>query len=269
MQAPALIAGSSPTTYKSKHRDKTVRNLSRISILIFLVCLLGCGQVLKRGMADNAYISTARPAISITANGMPLMAYTNGVDNLEWTGVLGGLPVEIWLAAYGTGGLAPLATIIQAQLPSGWIWDSDMSAPFSIDHGSDVFNGQTYQAWTCLINPKSDPFSNLITAVQPDGQPQQWIARFFASRYNFNQDKIILIYREPLPADISSLSALPLGRDNYLREFAQRARAAFTVGNPPANPGKVQESNNPSIRWQYLQQNFLGTVSQLDLYTRE
>lgn len=44
----------------------------------------------------------------------------------------------------------------------------------------------------------------------------------FANRFNFDSDKIVLEYREPLPEDITSITALPLGR----RRLYRRIRAA-------------------------------------------
>lgn len=244
----------------------------RKKILGLVACaaiLTGCGQGLQRGMMGDTYVSTARPAISLTVRDMPLMTYGMGTANMDWTGVLGGLPINVWIAVYGTGGLAPLAITAQAQLPSGWIWDSQMSQPFSVDQGAEVFNGQTYEAWTSIVNPKADPFGNLVTTTTVEGTPQLWVARTFAARYNFNQDKIILEYREPLPAGITSLSALPLGQDQFLAGLAQRARKAFEVAGLPAHVANVRSSDSANINWQYVQQNFLGTASRQDLFLRD
>lgn len=240
-----------------------------VLLLLAAIVLWGCGQGLQRGMLGTTYVSTARPAISVTAPNLPLMLAGSGTANLFWTGVLGGLPIDVWLAVYGTGGLAPLAIAAQAQTPQSWIWDSDMFKPFSVDHGNEVFNGADYQACTFIVNPQNDPFGALVTGARPDGAPQLWLVRAFQSRYNYNQDKIILQYREPLPDGVTSLTALPLGQDKLLPEFAQRARQAFAVGSAPAGDPKVRAQYANGIQWQYMGQNFLGTVSRLDLFLRD
>ncbi len=232
--------------------------------IVILLCLAGCKGALERGMLGNVYISNARPSISIDVPNLPLLTAGEGMPNLIWTDVLGGLPIQVWLAVYGTGGLAPLAIAAQAEVPGGWHWDADLYQTFSVDKGIETFNGEGYQACTFVINPARDPFGKLATAVQPDGTPQLWIVRYYAARFNFNDDKIILEYREPLPPAITDLNALPLGHANYLQEFAQRARAAFVVKNGPANLNGVRKGFAQGVAWQNMGQNFLGTASRYE-----
>lgn len=243
--------------------------LSFIAGLAAIILLSGCGQSLHRGMVGNTYVSTARPAISLSVKDMPLMLAGRGICNMEWTGMMGGLPVQVWLAVYGQGGLDPMAITAQAQLPTGWVWDGIMRQPFSVDDSVEVFNGVNYQGCTYIINSANDPFGLLAPATQPDGQPQLWIARTYMARYNFNNDKIILQYREPLPSDITSLTALPLGRGDYLLAFAERARSCFIVAAPPANAAEATDGYANEIQWEKMGQNFLGSVSRNEaLFTR-
>lgn len=241
----------------------------------FIACLLAaclalcaCSKSLQRGMLDNAYISTARPSISLKARDLPLLASGEGFCNMYWTGMLGGLPVQMWIAVYGEGGLAPLAITAQAQVPTNWYWNGMMRRPLSVDNGTAVFDGVTYEAWTYIVNPAKDPFGAYVTGVQPDGQTQLWIARAFAARFNFNVDKIILEYREPLPPGITSLTALPLGYGDFLLQFAERARNAFVVGPGPVNPSGVKKGPIQGMQWEYMGQGFLGSVTQNDLWVR-
>lgn len=232
-------------------------------ILLGVFALAGCEGALQRGMLGDAYVSTARPSITVAVKGMPVMTSGRGIANLFWSGMMGGLSIELWMAVYGSGGLAPLAIVAQAQTPQGWHWDGIMTRPFSVDQGEEVFDGVSYQACTFLIdNPAEDAFGELVTAVKPDGQPQKWMARAFAARYNFNDDKIIMEYREPLPEGVENLTALPLGYGGLLAEFAQRAREAFSVSAGPANPRGVRDNFLRGVRLQYLGEKFLGTASE-------
>ena len=179
--------------------------------VVLVAAMTGCRGALQRGMLGPAYISTARPDIAIEARNMPVMTEGRGMANLIWSDMIGGLPIQMWMAVYGEGGLAPLAIVAQATVPQGWYWDGIMRHPQSVDEAVESFGGVGYQACTFIVDPARDPFSGLVTTVHPDGSPQRWLARSFAARFNFNDDKIIMEYREPLPEGVDSLTALRAG----------------------------------------------------------
>ena len=251
-------------------KNAVPRRLPRIALILSVVlvaALMGCrGGALQRGILGSAYVSTARPDIAVEAVNMPLLTAGRGSASLVWSDMLGGLPIQMWLAVYGQGGLSPLAIVAQAAVPQGWYWDSISPHFQSVDVGTEVFGGVTYQACTYIVDPSRDPFSGLVTAVHPDGTPQLWMARYFAARFNFNDDKIIMEYREPLPEGIVSLSTLPYGQGDLLAAFEQRARDAFAVGVAPQNLAGLQTGYIQGVRWQYMGQNFLGTASKYDIY---
>lgn len=230
-------------------------------ILGLCVALAGCVGALQRGMLGNEYVSTARPAISASASNLPVMAAGAGLCNLPWTGALAGLPIQVWLALYGEGGLSPLAIVAQAQTPEGWLWEPSMFIPGSVDQGTEVFNGVGYQAMTFIVDPRRDPFGGFITGAQPDGAPQLWVVRTFVANFNFQVDRMILQYREPLPEGIVSLTAIPYGMGEFLPQFEQRAREAFSVGNAPQNVSGIVENYIQGVRWQYMTQTFLGQAT--------
>lgn len=234
--------------------------------IFILFALCGCKYALQRGMVDNSYISTARPAIAVAVNNLPLMTSGQGMASLDWSDMLGGLNIQMWMAVYGAGGLAPLAIVAQANVPQGWYWDGILYKTFSVDQNIENFGGVGYQVCTFIVNPQKSPFGGLVTGIMPDGQPQLWIARYMAARYNFNDSKIILQYMEPLPAGISSLDALPMGMGDFLRQFEQRARDAFTVQNNPEIPAAVSTSYIQGIRWTLMGSNFLGSASKYNLW---
>lgn len=234
--------------------------------IVLMTGLLGCEGALQRGILGSAYVSTSRPDIAIEAPNMPLLTAGRGSASLVWSDMLGGLPIQMWMAVYGQGGLAPLAIVAQAAVPQGWYWDSVSPHFQSVDVGVEVFGGVAYQACTYIVDPARDPFSGLITATHPDGSPQLWMARYFAARFNFNDDKIIMEYREPLPEGVVSLSALPYGQAELLAAFEQRARDAFAVSVAPRNLSGLNTGYIQGILWQYMGQNFLGTASKYDIY---
>lgn len=230
-----------------------------------LLCAAGCTGALQRGMQGNTYVSTARPAISMKAVDMPLITAGEGSAVLNWTGAMGGLPVRTWLAVYGKGSAqSPLAIVALADAPSGWYWDSDGYRSFSVDRGVEIYNNVGYDACTYIVSDKQDPFTALVGASN-ESKPVRWLARGFAARYNFNDTKLVMEYREPLPENFAGLQALPSGQTDQLRAFEQRAHAAFAVGPLPENLAGTQRGYAKNILWQYMDQRFLGTISQYDV----
>ena len=195
-----------------------------------------------------------------------------GASRLTSSGAMGGLIVDSWITVYGKGdGVSPLAIVAHGEVPDGWYWDGIMRHPFSIDEGVETIGGVGFQACTYVTSEKRDAFLPLedpegARILAQDGQPpRRWLARMFANRFDFDNDKIVLEYREPLPEDITSITALPLGRADYIAAFEQRAREAFVVetsGIPAA--GIMQQRGIGALQWRYMDETFWGTVSPYD-----
>lgn len=234
------------------------------SVAALVVLLTGCMGAQQRGMQGSAYVSTSRPAISMKAADLPLITGGEGNINLNWAGMAGGVPVRTWVAAYGKGNVqSPLAVVALAELPQGWYWDGDERRPFSVDNGVEVFNDVAYQAGTYIVDGKNDPFAELEGATDA-ARPVRWLARGFAARYNFNDTKIILEYREPLPENLAAEQSLSVGQTDQLRAFEERARKAFVVGPLPTDLGGIKPGYARNVLWQYMDQRFVGTVSKYE-----
>ncbi len=241
--------------------------------LLCCAFLAGCaasGGGQQRGLQNGAYASSARPSISLGAKSLPLLLGGEGRARLMRCGVIGGLPIRDWYAIYGVPGKGPLAIVAHGELPVQWRWDGDMRRPFSINVGTEVFAGESFQAFTYAAETERDPFARLTnpqTLEQKDAVPQRWIVRAFATRCNFDLGKIIMEYREPLPDDIVSLTALPYGRADYVSRFEQRAREAFSVQTPLANTGNIEKRYvGDDVLWQYMNEVFWGTASYNDAF---
>ncbi len=250
-------------TPKGDHMKK-MRQFCFLALL--LVLTTGCNAALQRGMVGPVYVSTARPAISLAVKDMPLIAGGQGQANLDWTGVMGGLPVSVWMAAYGQGQpRSPLAIVAQVELPQGWYWNSDSTPPFSVDQATEVIGDTPFVACTFIVDSSRDPFAQLA-GVQQDMPPMRWLVRSFTSRFNFNTDKVILEYREPLPPQMEFLEVLTIGQTDQLKAFEQRARSAFAVGAVPGNLTGLADPYIQNVRWQFMDQRFLGTASRYDVF---
>lgn len=239
-------------------------------VTLCLVALMaGCTGAQQRGMQGNAYVSTARPAISMQAANMPLITGGEATVNLDGAGVLGGLQLNAWLAVYGKGdSQSPLAIVAMAEVPRGWYWDSDGQRPFSVDKGVEVFNNDGYAASTYIVDSKRDPFA-AVAGLNDDSRPMRWLVRGFAARYNFNDTKVVMEYREPLPENLAGQETLTESMTDQLKAFEQRADAAFTVASVPQNTKGIIAGYAKNIRWQYLDHRFWGTVSKYEIFDRK
>jgi hypothetical protein len=234
--------------------------------LCLIALMAGCTGAQQRGMQGNAYVSTARPVISMQAVNMPLITGGEGKVSLDGAGVMGGLPLNAWLAVYGKGDpQSPIAIVAMAEVPYGWYWDSDGQRPFSVDKGVEVFDNVGYAASTYIIDSKRDPFS-AIAGLSDDSKPMRWLVRGFAARYNFNDTKAVMEYREPLPENLAGQETLTESMTDQLKAFEQRASAAFAVTSAPKNTNGITKSYVRGVRWQYFDQRFWGTVSKYEIF---
>lgn len=245
----------------------------RMAIILCLVIMLaGCVAGQQRGLVGDAYVSSSQPAFSVKARDLPLLGSAAGVSRLTGSGVIGGLLVDSWVTAYGKGdGASPLAIVAHGEVPLGWYWDGIMRHPFSINEGVETLGGVSFQACTYVASEQRDAF---LPVQDPEGArilaqggtpPRRWLVRMFAGRFDFNEDKIVLEYREPLPGDITSLTALPLGRADHVKAFEQRAREAFMVETATVpSTGIVKTQNLDALQWRYMNEAFWGTVSAYD-----
>ncbi|MDR1778076.1 MAG: DUF4851 domain-containing protein [Desulfovibrio sp.] len=239
-----------------------------LAVLAGAAVLFGCAAGQQRGMNGAVYVSTARPAISLGVTGLPLLTAGEGATTLLSASMPTGAPTRVWLAVYGEASAqSPMAIVAHAELHPGWYWDSSMRRPFSVNEGVEVLGGLELQACTYTVDSARDPFSSLIQGLEES--PTRWIARGFAARTNFFVDKIILEYRERLPEDIASLTALPFGKGDFVKAFEQRARESFIVASAPSEILTLKRGYASSVRWRYMNEKFLGTASRYDIYSRD
>lgn len=245
-----------------------------VCLSLLLLVLAGCTGAQQRGMAGDTYVSTSRPALAVRAASLPLITSGFGYAKMSEPGVLGGLSVDSWVAVYGKEpGKGPFAAVVMAELDSLWFWNNTLYHPFAVNHRPEVIDGMGFDACTYLVSERRDPFLALMdpesqaAAEKKEVSPRRWMARTFAARSNFNQVKIVLEYREPLPEGVTSLESLPYGQGSLLADFEQRAREAFRIGNIPS--ASIVSGEARGIRWQYLDEKILGTVTMRDVTTRD
>lgn len=217
------------------------------------LCLCACVAGQQRGMAGATYVSTSQPAFSMgVTESLPLIAGGLGTGRLDE--IPGGLPVDTWMALYGNLQQGPVAVVAHAKLPNEiWYWNNEMPGSQCADVGMEVIGDKAYDAWTHIVADRRNP-------LVADGADGRWLVRTLTRRDNFDMDKIILEYRERLPEGVQSLTSLPLGSDNMLRTFADRARKAFVPGAVAAGT-TIASGPLGNVRWRYMSGNFLGAAS--------
>ena len=62
---------------------------------------------------------------------------------------------------------------------------------------------------------------------------------------------------------MTALSPLPFGQEGFVKGFEERARKAFAV-MAPAPQAPVQPRAAGSVRWQFMDDRFLGDVMEQD-----
>jgi hypothetical protein len=130
--------------------------------VIALSAFLGCAAALQRGMSGSAYVSTAKPAISLQAAKLPLLLAGEGSATLLGGGMPAGAQVRVWLAVYGgVSAESPLAIAAHAEVQNGWYWDGIMRRPFSVNEGMELVGGWEFQACTYIVDGGRDPFGTL------------------------------------------------------------------------------------------------------------
>lgn len=234
-----------------------------IYALLFSFMLLSACAGQQRGMNGTSLASSSRPAVEVSVINLPLRTSGFAIASVTTGDSLGGVAVETWLAVYGGTNLQqPLAIVALAEAPALHYWDSDLYQLFSIDHSAVSYDGQGFYASTFIVNSDRDPFAQLLP--ENEAAQQKFLARRFAQRSNFNNTKLTMEYREPLPADIGQLVDLALYDRGYLDAFEQRAYKAFMVQKftPPAAP--LAEGYLKNVQTRFLNTNFLGTLSRVE-----
>ncbi len=240
------------------------------TLCLTLVLLAGCAQTQQRGVSGQAYVSTSRPAVAVhVAKDIPLLTSGRGTGRLLRPNMAGGLALTVRTAVFGTDARSPMAIVTHAELPTAWwIWTTVYPRPHASALSTEFVSGQAFAAFTYLVPCKNDPYAGLVGDPQQiekegvrdgdDPAPAYWLARYFALRTNFNHDKIILEYREPAPAGLVTMDAVPYGMEATIKAFEARARAAFSLSAP--GDGPIQGGFPEGVRWQFMTDPYLGDV---------
>ncbi len=198
--------------------------LNLIALFSCTVLLLACGS-LRRGFDGTSLVSSAKPALSVEVD-MPILSFGQ-ISPYLYTAYGYQFP-ETYIAVYGIDAKTPMAISILSIAPNNWEWDPlSFSTADSPVTSQVFFDGVTFDGSVQIVHGSKDPFTVLV-ASENELDSIYWIAQRYAYRGFFNQAKVILEYREPLPKVFKNSVSLPLDSPE-VQTFRSRAQKAFNV----------------------------------------
>ena len=205
-----------------------MKNAVRLCLLSCAVALLAACAPFYRGFEGSSVVSPARPDVTIGAKELPLLSqgqispFLNTDQGYQFP--------EVFVSVYGTDAASPMAIVTLAGVPNNaWEWDPlTFSGPLAQQTLGATFGEQSFYGNVRIVNGAEDAFSPLF-ADKEQWASLRWLAQRFAVLEDFSRAKIILEYREPLPASLaSSAGQLPVYSDQ-MQAFRERASKAFEV----------------------------------------
>lgn len=199
--------------------------LLHLTWCIIVIACCACTP-LRRGFEKNALVSPAQPPLTVQVD-LPLMA-AGRIAPFVYTDNSIQSP-ETLVGVYGTDAASPMAVTVLSEVPSrAWEWDilsySMADGPIT---STVSFGGMPFEGSLHIINGAKDAFSPLF-ADKGQWESLWWLAQRYACRSFFNQIKIILEYREPLPESLRGMKEVPVYNAD-VRAFQARAQKVFSV----------------------------------------
>lgn len=232
--------------------------------------LSGCTASQQRGVTDNAYLSSTRPALKASVNGMTVAAYRAGSGRLANVSILGGMKVDTWAAYFVDTQKGTAAAIVQAELPDAWQWTTVYPPAQALDVRTRMVEGRTWTSWTSPVVASKDPFMGLAGESLGGNETVFWMQRTMACIHAETQSKIILLYREPLSKELRDMNLFPDMDAKDLLAFRERAQAAFVLEAPDtaslsAASGRTGVGQADGIRWRFVDDALLGPVMERNI----
>ena len=142
---------------------------------------------------------------------------------------------------------------------NAWEWDPlSFSGPMAQQNMGTVFGGESFYGSVRIVNGAKDPFAPLF-APEDQWASLDWLVQRFACLNDFRRSKLILEYREPLPASLKGVSEVPVYNE-AVQAFRERAAKVFHVqyGEAPMPKGEAPYIKTLNARYMG---NFLGSMS--------
>lgn len=233
---------------------KTIRFL----LLWCMVAALAACTPFYRGFEGTMLVSPARPDVSAGVTDMPMLAHGQLAPFLNTD--QGYQFPETFVSVYGTDAASPVAIVALSFVPNNnWEWDPlSFSGPLAQQNMGAVFGDESFYGSVRIVNGAKDPFAPLF-APEDQLASIDWLVQRFACLNDFRRSKLILEYREPLPASLKGVSEVPVYNE-AVQAFRERAAKAFHVQYGEAPAPKDAAPYIKTLNARYMG-NFLGSMS--------
>lgn len=215
------------------------RYLLFLPLLLLALLVTACAP-LTRGLGGKDVVSSARPPMVVRpAAGFDLLG--SGVASPVLDTELGLRHADVGWAFYADAARERQLAVVLSETPDGWQWELDVSSPWR-EVRRDVYatGPARFVGATFLMPASADPFSLMLPApptLHADEGEWRWLVRRYTQLFDFRAVKLVVEYREPIPAGVGEQLAdaldagqQPSGRAGVLLgEFEARSRAAFSV----------------------------------------
>ena len=173
----------------------------RFFLLWCMVVAISACTPFYRGFEGSTLVSPARPDVSVSVVDMPMLAHGQIAPFLNTD--QGYQFPETLVSVYGTDAASPVAIVALSFVPSNaWEWDPlSFSGPMAQQNMGTVFGGESFYGSVRIVNGAKDPFAPLF-APEDQWASLDWLVQRFACLNDFRRSKLILEYREPLPASL-------------------------------------------------------------------
>lgn len=227
-------------------------------VIGLLLCGLAACTPLYRGFEGAELVSPQRPDVAVSVPSLPMMAHGQNAPFVRTD--QGYQFPETLVSVYGTDAASPFAVVALSFVPNHW-WEWDpltFSGPLGRETPGALLGDESFYGTIRIVDGAKDAFAPLF-ADEEHRASLRWLAQRYAALSDFRRAKIILEYREPLPASLADAVEAPL-YDEAVRAFQERAAHAFAVrfGDAPAPDAPAPYIK--SIDARYLG-SFLGSMS--------
>ena len=199
----------------------------RFFLLWCMVVAISACTPFYRGFEGSTLVSPARPDVSVSVVDMPMLAHGQIAPFLNTD--QGYQFPETLVSVYGTDAASPVAIVALSFVPSNaWEWDPlSFSGPMAQQNMGTVFGGESFYGSVRIVNGAKDPFAPLFAPAE-QWASLDWLVQRFACLNDFRRSKLILEYREPLPASLKGVSEVPVYNE-AVQAFRERAAKVFHV----------------------------------------
>ncbi|MDD6088342.1 MAG: DUF4851 domain-containing protein [Desulfovibrionaceae bacterium] len=234
------------------------------TLMLLLLTLVCACSPMKRGVENGKVVSSSQPALTLYARDLPLLS-AGRYTPLKYMGASHVVPKTV-VAVYGTDASSPMAVTIFAETPNDQLewdalsfsyWDSPVSDGIIVD--GNVFGGRLY-----ALKGDRDPFVSLVEKDAEKASSLIWLVQRYALVTNFEKIKIILEYREPLPAWCFGLVEIPEWKPE-IRAFQERAKKTLVAAFSYSSLGEYSDAEAQGIDGRRLGV-FLGSLSYRNIF---